>query len=457
MPTPMQAILFDLDGVITDTAEYHYQSWQEMADAQGLTFSRTINERLRGVSRRESLNIILQESNREVDEATAQAWMASKNARYQELLQNMSRSDLLPGVEALLKELRTSDLKIAVASGSRNTPTVLDKLGITSWFDGVVAGPDPNAAPGHRRPKPAPDLFLRGADALNVPPAQCIVVEDAASGIDGAQAAGMVTVGIGPVERVGHADWVLPNLESATAADLLDAATFRVIEPKPVPTSGSSTIGHALAERLEWATFELWVDGTPFHLSRAAEAGQISDYSRWLDLRTGELHRRLCWTPQTGRAVELHATHLASLAEPDALVARLSITPLDATAAVRAGWRPSDPTALYTSASFSAFEPVQSKGEGGSMPLREVELGPEQPWVVDGFASRSHDAELNHTELNHTESNHAAALVDEGFAKLAAANAEAWSQFWREHDIATEDADAQIARRYEIFQQHIMA
>ncbi len=213
----IRAFLFDLDGVLTDTSEYHYQAWQHLADDEGLPFNRADNEALRGVGRRESLNAMLK--GRPIDEATAEAWMERKNSYYVELIGRMTRKDLLPGALELLAELRQAGIKIAIASASKNAPLVLDRLGLWPAVDAVVDG---NAV---TRSKPAPDLFLAAAAKLGVPPAECVVVEDAAAGVDAGIAAGMLTLGLGPQERVGHATLFLPSLEGAHLDTILSILT----------------------------------------------------------------------------------------------------------------------------------------------------------------------------------------------------------------------------------------
>ncbi|MFU8839982.1 MAG: beta-phosphoglucomutase [Nitriliruptoraceae bacterium] len=197
MPTAVQrAVIFDLDGVLTETAEYHYLGWQRLADEEGLAFDREANEALRGLSRGESLKALL--GDREVDAATFDAMMERKNGYYVDSLQDMSPKDLLPGAISLVTDAKRRGMKVAIGSSSKNARFVLDKLQITDLFDAI--------ADGHtvERAKPAPDLFLAAADLLGVDPAHCIVIEDAGAGIDAALAAGMTAVGTGPEERVGH-------------------------------------------------------------------------------------------------------------------------------------------------------------------------------------------------------------------------------------------------------------
>jgi beta-phosphoglucomutase len=200
---PLRAVIFDLDGVLTDTAEFHYRAWQELADAEGLPFDRQANEALRGVSRADSLRLVL--DGREVDEATFARMMAAKNERYVELLADMSPDDLLPGALELVEACRQRGLKLAIGSSSKNAPMVLDALEITDRFDAIADGSTVEVA------KPAPDLFLAAARALGVDPVACAVVEDAEAGVDAALAAGMLAVGIGPAERVGHAHLRYPS------------------------------------------------------------------------------------------------------------------------------------------------------------------------------------------------------------------------------------------------------
>ncbi|MFA9428767.1 beta-phosphoglucomutase [Egicoccus sp. AB-alg2] len=194
-----RAVIFDLDGVITDTAEQHYQGWQRLADEEGLPFDRTANEALRGLSRRESLLALL--GDRQVDEPTLEAWMERKNRYYVDSLAGMTPDDALPGAVDLVDDAKRRGLKVAIGSSSKNAGLVLEKLQLTDRFDAV--------ADGHsvERAKPAPDLFLEAARRLDVPPGQCVVVEDATSGVDAALAAGMVAVGVGPADRVGHATY----------------------------------------------------------------------------------------------------------------------------------------------------------------------------------------------------------------------------------------------------------
>jgi len=208
------AYLFDLDGVLTDTSEFHYQGWKRLAEEEGLPFTRQDNEALRGVSRRESLNLLLK--GRQIDEETAQAWMDQKNRYYLELVEKMTPADLLPGVLYLLRELHSARIKTVIASSSKNAGLVIERLNLAREIDALV---DARLT---ARSKPAPDLFLKAAELAGVAPKQSVVVEDAAAGIEAGKAAGMLTLGIGPRERVGKADVILPSLENVKLADLLE-------------------------------------------------------------------------------------------------------------------------------------------------------------------------------------------------------------------------------------------
>ncbi|MFN6476290.1 beta-phosphoglucomutase [Nostoc sp. DedQUE07] len=212
-PMPnIQGFIFDLDGVLTDTAELHYLAWQKLADEEGIPFNREANEALRGVSRRASLMVIL--GNRAYSEAQIEEMMERKNRYYVELIQNMTSHDLLPGAIALLDELRQAGIKIGIGSASKNAQTVIERLGIADKVDAIADGYSV------QEPKPAPDLFLYAAKQLGIEPAQSVVVEDAAAGVEAALAAGMWAIGLGPVERVGAAHIVLPSLEGIKWADL---------------------------------------------------------------------------------------------------------------------------------------------------------------------------------------------------------------------------------------------
>lgn len=216
-PGHIRAVLFDLDGVLTDTAEYHYLAWKRLADELSIRFTPDDGDRLRGVSRRPALEIILSLGDRSWNETEIQEMMARKNGYYRELLTQITPRDLLPGVAGLLRGLRARGVKVAVASASKNSPDVIERLGITGSIDQLVHGGDVE------RPKPAPDLFLLAAKKVGVPVAACLVVEDAAAGIEAAIAAGMVSIGLGPRERVGAADRVFADLANVTVHELLAA------------------------------------------------------------------------------------------------------------------------------------------------------------------------------------------------------------------------------------------
>jgi kojibiose phosphorylase len=221
--TNVQGVIFDLDGVLTDTAEYHYQAWQRLADEEGILFSRQANEALRGISRRASLMLII--GNRRYSDTQIQEMMERKNDYYVELIENITPDNLLPGAVSLLDDLRQAGLKIALGSASKNAHVVVEKLGISDKLDAIADGYSVH------KPKPAPDLFLFAAQQLGLPPQQCVVFEDAAAGIDAALAAGMWAVGMGPPERVGNAHIVLPSLAGMTWEKLQEK--FRDIALQP--------------------------------------------------------------------------------------------------------------------------------------------------------------------------------------------------------------------------------
>jgi kojibiose phosphorylase len=211
----IKAIIFDLDGVLTDTAEYHYRGWKWLADELGIPFDRQRNEALRGVSRRRSLELLL--DGRPATEEQMQEWMARKNRYYVELIQQMTPADILPGALELLKELRQAGIKIGIGSASKNTRIVLDRLHLWDYVDAVSDGHSV------QHQKPAPDLFLHCARQLGVAPSEAIVVEDAASGVEAALAGGFWAMGLGPKERVGAAHIIFPSLEGIHLQDILAA------------------------------------------------------------------------------------------------------------------------------------------------------------------------------------------------------------------------------------------
>ena len=195
----VQAFILDLDGVLTDTAEFHFRAWKRLADEEEVPFTRQDNEQLRGVSRRRSLELLLGDVLKRYSEEQIIEMMARKNGYYQEMLNGITQADFLPGAQELLEELKTREMKIAIGSASKNTRTVLTQLGILDWFDGISDGYSV------QRAKPAPDVFVFAAGTVGVPVVNCVVVEDAESGVQAALTAGMVAVGIGPQERVGKA------------------------------------------------------------------------------------------------------------------------------------------------------------------------------------------------------------------------------------------------------------
>ncbi len=209
----IKAFVFDLDGVLTDTAEFHYRAWKRLADENGLPFTREDNDQLRGVDRAESLRRLLKGKEVPVEQFTA--WLALKNDYYRAYLKEITPADLLPGVALFLTEAQEAGIKIGVGSASKNAREVLQNLGIGALMDAVGDGYSVV------NPKPAVDLFVWVAGRLDVSPAQTVVFEDAEAGIDSAKRGGMLTVGLGPASRVGAATIVLSTLDGVHVADVL--------------------------------------------------------------------------------------------------------------------------------------------------------------------------------------------------------------------------------------------
>ena len=202
-----KAIIFDLDGVLTDTSEYHYKAWKRLADDEGIPFTKDENDKyLRGVARRESLMYIIR--GRTYSEAQIQEMMDRKNRYYIEMVESMTPKDLVAGGRELLGEIREAGIKVAIASASKNCRTVLKLLDIISYMDGIADG---NSVVNS---KPASDIFVYAAGLVQVPTPDCLGVEDADAGIEAIKTAGMQALGIGPKERFHRADKVLPTLAS---------------------------------------------------------------------------------------------------------------------------------------------------------------------------------------------------------------------------------------------------
>ena len=209
MTQKIKAIIFDLDGVIVDTAIFHFQAWKKLANTMDFELTEAQNEQLKGISRLESLDILLEIGKIDsISDEEKQQLATRKNEWYRENILKMTPRDILPGVKNFLEELKKAHYKIAIGSSSKNAGTILERIGMKDFFDVVVDGTKIT------RSKPDPEVFLKGAQELNIPPEQCLVFEDAESGIEAAKNAGMKTIGVGKPENLPKADKVIPGFQN---------------------------------------------------------------------------------------------------------------------------------------------------------------------------------------------------------------------------------------------------
>lgn len=211
----IKGCLFDLDGVIVDTAKYHYIAWRQLAQKLGFDFTEKDNERLKGVSRMASLEILLEVGGiKGKSEEEKQAMAAEKNANYVDLISKMTPEEVLPGATDFLKELRKNGIKISLGSASKNAMTILTRLGLVELFDAIIDGTKVSKA------KPDPEVFLKGAEALGLKPEECVVFEDAAAGLEAAINGGMRCVGIGSPDVLHRANMVVNGLHEMNVEKL---------------------------------------------------------------------------------------------------------------------------------------------------------------------------------------------------------------------------------------------
>ncbi|MDZ5474411.1 beta-phosphoglucomutase [Bacillus sp. 31A1R] len=217
MTKPLNAFIFDLDGVITDTAEYHFLAWQALAEDIGITFTREDNEELKGISRMESLEKILEIGGRTGDFSNEEkeALAAKKNDHYLTLIQKISPSDILPGMKEFIFTIKEKGLKLGLASASKNAFTVMEALGLKDEFDIIVD------AKTVINGKPHPEVFLTAAKHLGVDPVTCIGVEDAVAGVEAIKGSNMFAVAIGPKEAFPKADMVYEKTEDVSFDEIV--------------------------------------------------------------------------------------------------------------------------------------------------------------------------------------------------------------------------------------------
>lgn len=213
----IKAVIFDLDGVIVSTDECHYKAWQRMADEEGIYFDRSINDRLRGVSRMQCVDIILEKASKGYNAQEIAEMADRKNKYYRELIQSLTPEDILPGVTDLIGKLKNSGIKVAIGSSSRNTALILERTGLNGSFEVVVDG---NCI---LRSKPDPEVFQKAAELLNVSARECLVIEDADAGVQAALSAGMKVLGVGAASANISATLRLNDLSNASVDWILSA------------------------------------------------------------------------------------------------------------------------------------------------------------------------------------------------------------------------------------------
>jgi len=200
-----KGFIFDLDGVIVDTAKYHYLAWKKLANELGFEFTKEQNELFKGVSRKRCLEILLEIGNRTATQQEFDTWMVEKNVDYLKFIENMDASEILPDVPRILEYLKENNIPIALGSASKNAQPILEKVGLLHYFDAIVDGNNVTKA------KPDPEVFLLAAKHLGVNADDCIVFEDAVAGVEAANAAKMISIGIGEKNILNEADFIFKD------------------------------------------------------------------------------------------------------------------------------------------------------------------------------------------------------------------------------------------------------
>lgn len=371
-----KAVLFDLDGVVVFTDKYHYLAWKRLADEQGWDFDKKINNYLRGVPRLDSLEIILSHNNVQISDCQKEELASAKNNYYVEMLDSISLEDMYPGVFDFIKMLRDLGLKTALCSSSKNARKVLDKLGLTCCFDAVVTGSDIVKA------KPHPEIFLAASDLLAVHPLNCLVFEDAESGIEAAIAAGMRNVGVGQVADLPKADCVINDYGKIDVQALIEtgfteypfeidqwsirqrcfgAKFTNLSETCFTLSNGYMGVRGALEENYEqnkpgvcvsgfhekvsrdkywfdepeyfqttanhydWRSIKLFIDGVQFSLLE----GNVLSHERILDFKKGVLTRKCHWESLEGNQVIIETERFVSFKKLNIAAIRYKVIPVN--------------------------------------------------------------------------------------------------------------------------------
>ena len=218
----IKGYIFDLDGVIVDTAKYHFNSWRKLANSLGFDITLEQNENLKGVSRKESLEYILSIGGMDFSKQEKAEMAELKNSWYVDSISNMDESELLPGSAELIREIRALDLKISLGSASKNSMRILNATDLIQYFDAVIDGNKTTES------KPHPQVFLMGAEALALNTNECIVFEDSINGIKAANTGGFVSIGVGDKDILHEADIVIPSLEGITVDHLNNAIAEQI-------------------------------------------------------------------------------------------------------------------------------------------------------------------------------------------------------------------------------------
>jgi beta-phosphoglucomutase len=215
----IKGFLFDLDGVIVDTAVYHFQAWRRMANELGFDIDEEFNEKLKGISRMDSIEAILKHGNKEVSEEEKLRLATEKNEWYLAYVNKMTPTEILPGVEDFFKQFKALGITCSLGSASKNAPKILEKIGLKAEFDAIVDG---NSV---TKSKPNPEVFLKGAEALGLKNEECVVFEDAVAGVEAAKRANMKTVGFGDKQILNQADLIYNSFTEFTCEELLKKLT----------------------------------------------------------------------------------------------------------------------------------------------------------------------------------------------------------------------------------------